>query len=253
MKPWHLLFSLVGTGASALASALPSESTSALPATAAATVAFAAAEPAGPANATEEIRRFVATEVARSQPGLRAEIVVGEVDARLRLAACERTEVFLRSGARLWGRSFVGYRCLQRPGWSISVPVTVRLYGAALVAAQSLPALQPISASALRSEEVEVTREPGGVVVDVAQLEDQICTRSLEPGQPIPRNALRSVPAVGQGDAVKLVGMGSGFSISTDGVALATAAAGESVRVRVESGRTVSGVARRGRVVEVAF
>ena len=250
MKPWHLLFSLVGTGASALASALPSAST---PATAAATVAIAAQASAGPANATEQIRRFVAAEVARSQPGLRAEIAVGEMDARLRLAACEHTEVFLRSGARLWGRSFVGYRCLQRPGWSISVPVTVRLYGTALVAAQSLPALQPISASALRREEVEVTREPGGVVIDVAQLEDQICTRSLEPGQPIPLNALRSVPAVGQGDAVKLVGVGSGFSISTDGVALATAAAGESVRVRVESGRTVSGVARRGRVVEVAF
>jgi len=66
-------------------------------------------------------------------------------------------------------------------------------------------------------------------------------------------NSLRAVPAVGQGDAVKLVGLGSGFSISTDGIAMATAAAGESVRVRVESGRTVSGVARRGRIVEVAF
>jgi flagella basal body P-ring formation protein FlgA len=49
------------------------------------------------------------------------------------------------------------------------------------------------------------------------------------------------------------VGTGNGFSISTDGVALATAAAGESVRVRVESGRTLSGVARKGRIVEVGF
>jgi flagella basal body P-ring formation protein FlgA len=207
----------------------------------------------GLAGATEEIRRFAAAEVARSQPGLRAEIAVGEIDSRLRLAACEHTEVFLRPGGRLWGRSFVGYRCRQHPGWSISVPVTVRLYGLALVAAQSLPALQSISTAAVRQEEVEMTREPGGVVVDAAQLEDRICTRGLEPGQPIPLNALRAVPAVGQGDAVKLVGLGSGFSISTDGVALATAAAGESVRVRVESGRTVSGVARRGRIVEVSF
>jgi len=225
------------------------------PAPGTAPAAAQAAPPAaiGPAGAAEEIRRFVSAEVSRSQPGLRAEITVGEIDPRLRLAACEQTEVFLRPGGRLWGRSFVGYRCRQRPGWSISVPVTVRLYGPALVAAQSLPALQTISASALRQEEVEVTREPGGVVVDVAQLEDRICTRGLEPGQPIPLNALRAVPAVGQGDAVKLVGFGSGFAISTDGVAMSTAAAGESVRVRVESGRTVSGVARRGRIVEVAF
>ena len=98
-----------------------------------------------------------------------------------------------------------------------------------------------------------MTREPGGVVVDASQVQDQICTRGLDVGQPIPLNCLRTLPAVGQGETVKLVGTGNGFSISTDGIALATAAPGESVRVRVESGRTVSGVARRGRVVEVEF
>jgi flagella basal body P-ring formation protein FlgA len=255
MKPWHLLLSSAACGALALALAsAPRPALGAEPAPPAPlVVATAAPVPPGPANVGEEVRRFVAAEVARSQPGLRAEITVGDIDSRLRLAACDRTEVFLHAGARLWGRSFVGYRCLQRPGWSISVPVTVRLFGPALVAAQSLPALQTISASAVRREEVEVTREPGGVVNDAAQLEDQVCTRSLEPGQPIPLNALRAVPAVGQGDSVKLVGVGNGFSISTDGIALATAAAGESVRVRVESGRTVSGVARKGRIVEVGF
>lgn len=208
---------------------------------------------AAPPDAREQVRQFVATEVARADPGLRAEIVVGDIGPRLHLAACEHTEVFLRAGARLWGSSFVGYRCLQRPGWSISVPVQVRLYGPALVAAQSVPALQPISVAALRREEIEVTREPGGVVTSADQLEDRMCTRGLEPGQPIPLNALRTVPAVGQGDAVKLIGAGNGFSVSTDAIALATVAAGEMVRVRVESGRTVSGIARKGRIVEVSF
>jgi flagella basal body P-ring formation protein FlgA len=207
----------------------------------------------GPADAREQIRQFVAAEVARAEPGLRAEIVVGDIDPRLHLASCAHPEAFLRAGARLWGRSFVGYRCLQHPGWSISVPVQVSLYGPALVAAQSLPVLQPISATALRTEEIEVTREPGGVVTRAEQLEDRICTRGVDAGQPIPLNALRTVPAVGQGDAVKLVGSGNGFSISTDAVALATVAAGEMVRVRVESGRTVSGIARKGRIVEVSF
>ena len=212
-----------------------------------------AAAVSGPPDAREQIRQYVAAEVARSEPALRAEIVVGDIDPLLHLASCEHTEVFLRAGGRLWGRSFVGYRCLQHPGWSISVPVQVRLYGPALVVAQSLPALQPISAAALRTEEVEVTREPGGVVTRADQLEDRICTRGIDAGQPIPLNMLRTVPAVSQGDAVKLVGSGSGFSISTDAVALATVAAGETVRVRVESGRTVSGIARKGRVVEVSF
>jgi len=90
-------------------------------------------------------------------------------------------------------------------------------------------------------------------VVAAEQLADRICTRSLEVGQAIPLNCLRTVPAIGQGDPVKLVGVGSGFSISTDGIALATVAAGELVRVRTDSGRTLSGIARKGRVVEVSF
>lgn len=247
MKPWPCLLLLCG--ALALVSARAQTS----PAAPAAGEPVAAPAPAAPVPVGEQVRAFVAAELARSQPGLRAEITVGDIDQRLRLAPCEHTEVFLRSGARLWGRSFVGYRCTQRPGWSISVPVTVRLFGPALVATQALPALQAIAAGALRREDVEMTREPGGVVVDASQVQDQICTRGLEAGQPIPLNCLRALPAVGQGETVKLVGTGNGFSISTDGIALATAAPGENVRVRVESGRTVSGVARRGRVVEVDF
>jgi flagella basal body P-ring formation protein FlgA len=259
MKAWNLPLFLAACVACALAHAARAQAAAVTADDArsgapllVATVAPASAGDAV-ADAGERIHRFVAAEVARAQPGLRAEITVGDIDSRLHLAPCTHTEAFLRPGARLWGRSFVGYRCTQKPGWSISVPVMVRLFGTALVASQTLPALQPISASALRREEVEMTREPGGVVEDAAQIEDQLCTRGVEPGQPIPLNALRAVPAVGQGETVKLVGTGSGFSISTDAIALATAAPGESVRVRVESGRTLSGVARKGRIVEVGF
>ncbi|HYA66112.1 MAG TPA: flagellar basal body P-ring formation chaperone FlgA, partial [Burkholderiaceae bacterium] len=209
--------------------------------------------PAATSTPRDAIHRFVQDELARSQPGLRAEISVGEVDPRLRLTPCERAEPFLRSGTRLWGRSFVGYRCLQHPGWSISVPVTVRLFGQALVAVRYVPALQTISADAVRQEEVEVTREPGGVALTAEQLQDHVCTRSVEVGQPVPLNCLRAIPAIGQGDPVKLVGTGSGFTISTDATALATAVAGEMVRVRTDSGRTISGIARKGRIVEVSF
>jgi flagella basal body P-ring formation protein FlgA len=201
----------------------------------------------------ERVQSFVRGELARSQPQLRADITVGELDARLHLAPCADTEVYLRPGTRLWGRSFVGYRCLQRPGWTVSIPVTVRLYGPALVATQALAALQPIAAGAVQPGEADVTREPNGVARDMEDIADRVLTRAIEPGQPIPLNALRILPAVNQGEPVKLVGTGNGFSIVTDGTAMSTAAPGELVRVRMESGRTIAGTARRGRVVEVSF
>jgi len=234
MKPWLPLFVLFLCPALAQAASDP-------------TGAFA------PGSTQDLIRRFVTEEVARAQPGLRAEITVGEIDSRLRLAPCDRTEVFLRPGGRLWGRSFVGYRCLQNPGWSVSVPVNVRYFGVAMVAARPIAALQPISPAAVRQEEVELTREPGGIATDWEQIDEHVSTRALEPGQPLALASLRSIPAVGQGDMVKLVGVGSGFQISTDGTAMATVAAGEAVRVRTESGHTLSGIARKGRVVEVSF
>jgi flagella basal body P-ring formation protein FlgA len=50
-----------------------------------------------------------------------------------------------------------------------------------------------------------------------------------------------------------LVGQGRGFAISAEGIALSSAAAGQNVRVRTESGRIVTGVARASRTVEVSF
>ena len=43
------------------------------------------------------------------------------------------------------------------------------------------------------------------------------------------------------------------FSITTDGVALAGASVGQPVRVRVESGKILTGTALEGRIVEVVF
>jgi flagella basal body P-ring formation protein FlgA len=213
----------------------------------------AGAQSPAPDSVPEQVRRFVEDELARTQPGLRAQITVGDIDARMRLAPCDRTEAFLRPGTRLWGRGYVGYRCLQRPGWSVSVPVDVHLFGPGLVALQSLPALQTIGADAVELREIDLTRESGGVVKDAAQLADKVATRPIEAGQAIPLNALRTVPAVNQGEPVKVVGIGSGFSIATEGTAMSSAAPGDLVRVRTESGRTIAGIARRGRIVEVSF
>jgi flagellar basal body P-ring formation protein FlgA len=201
----------------------------------------------------DAVRHFVQSELGHIQGASRIDISVGQADPRLQLAPCERAEPFLRSGARLWGRSFVGLRCAAGAQWTISVPVQVRVYGPGLLAARPLPAGQPISEADVRAEEVEWTREPQGIAHDFSQLQRRVPSRPIEAGQPIGLALLSELPAVAQGDPVRLVGRGQGFSVTTDGVALATATAGQPVRVRVESGRILTGTAREGRIVEVAF
>ena len=208
--------------------------------------------PAWGQASTDAVRQFVQNEIGSIDGASRIDISVGQADPKLQLAPCDRAEPFLRSGVRLWGRTFVGLRCASGAKWTISVPVQVRVYGAALVAARRLPAAHamPIVRKLL---EVEWTREAQGVARELAQLQRRVPAHPIEAGQPIGLALLSDTPAVGQGDPVKLVGRGNGFSIATDAVALAAAAVGQPVRVRVESGKILTGTAREGRIVEVVF
>ncbi|HEU0201178.1 MAG TPA: flagellar basal body P-ring formation chaperone FlgA [Burkholderiaceae bacterium] len=201
---------------------------------------------------------FALREAARIAGGTqsRIDVQVGELDSRLQLAPCAKTETFLPRGVRLWGRAVVGVRCVDPNAgapWSITLPVTVRVYGPALVATRALAAGTPIAATDVRSEEVEWTREAQGVATDFAQLAERVPARTLAAGQPIPLAALRAAQAVGQGDLVRVVGRGQGFSITTDGVALASALDGQPVRVRTDNGKVITGTARTGRIVELTF
>lgn len=204
---------------------------------------------------TDAVRLVALRDAAAAAGGLqsRIDVTVGELDARVQLAPCSRPEVFLPPGARFWGRSFAGVRCTDGATWSITLPVMVKVFGPALVAARPLAAGASVLPDDVKTAEVEWTREPQGVVTTAAQLDQRVLARPVGTGQPIALNALRAPQAVGQGEPVRVLGRGNGFSISVDGVALASAAAGQTVRVRIESGKILTGTARPGRLVEVPF
>jgi flagella basal body P-ring formation protein FlgA len=133
------------------------------------------------------------------------------------------------------------------------MPVTVRVFGPALVAARPLAPNAQIAADDVTVAEVEWTREAQGVATDPAQLANRVLLRPLNHGQPVPLAALRAPQVIAAGDPVKVLGQGRGFAVSADAVALGPAQDGQVVRVRTESGRVITGTARSGRRVEVTF
>jgi flagella basal body P-ring formation protein FlgA len=52
---------------------------------------------------------------------------------------------------------------------------------------------------------------------------------------------------------VRIVSNGNGFSVAAEGRAIGTAGEGQVVQVRTPSGSVISGTARTGGMVEVAF
>jgi flagella basal body P-ring formation protein FlgA len=202
------------------------------------------------ADPAEQVRLLVEREAGF--PG-RVEVSVGNPNTRLQLAPCARMEPFIPAGARLWGRTTLGLRCVEGATWQVFIPVQVKIFAPAPVAARSLPQGQPVTAADLQMEEVEVTRFPAGAFVDPAQLADKQLSRAVAAGQPLLRDYFRARPVLAQGDTVKLVYQGKNFMISSQGRALSHAVDGQTVTVVTESGRNVSGVARPGRIVELSY
>ena len=211
-------------------------------------LALAAPAATGPENT---VRMLLERETA----GLsgRAEITMGQLDPHLSLAPCARIEPFLPPGTRAWGRFNVGMRCRDGANWTVYLPVTVKVFGPALTAKKSLMSGTPVADNDIEALEGELSREPGTPVSDLKQVEGRVLARALFPGQILRLEHFRAAPAVAQGDQVKLVAIGPGFTITTDGEALSQALEGQSVRVRTDTGRIVSGTARAGRTVELRF
>jgi flagella basal body P-ring formation protein FlgA len=172
--------------------------------------------------------------------------------SRARPLACESSiEPFLPSGSRLWGRTSVGVRCTGARSASAFVPVRIRIYGPALVAARALAPGQILTAEDLRVEEGELGQS--AVLTDPAQAIGRRIAVGVSGGQPVRPDLLRSQQVIAQGESVKVRVSGAGFTIVAEGTAIAHATDGQSVQVRMDSGRTVSGTARTGRLVEVRF
>jgi flagella basal body P-ring formation protein FlgA len=197
----------------------------------------------------ETVRLFV--EGLAVFPAARVEVTVGQPDPRLVLAPCARAEPFLPTGSRLWGRSVVGLRCVEGARWSITLPVEVRVFGPGLVATRALPANQPVSPADAELRDIELSREGAPVFADTGSLAGKLATRPLAAGQALRSDYFRPAPVIAQGDAVVVVATGPGFSASTQGQALQHAGEGQAVRARTEAGRVVTGIARKGHVVEI--
>ena len=183
----------------------------------------------------------------------RVEVKFGALDSRVQLAPCSQIEPYIPPGARLWGRTAIGVRCISGATWNILLPVTVSIWGPAWAAATPLAAGTLVSSQDFRMQEVEWSREAAPPIVDASEFAGRTLLRSLQEGQPVRRDMLRTPPVLVSGDTVTLRISGAGFSISGQGQALSSAGEGQQVRIRTEQGRFLSGTARAGKTVEIAL
>lgn len=174
---------------------------------------------------------------------------VDEIDRRIALPKCSKLKVLLPAGGKLVGKTAVVVRCNEARGWSISVPVQIRVSASLIISARALPLGHTMSEDDLATQATETTQSGG--ITDPKQVVGKVLRHGITAGQVLREEMLRPPYSIVQGQAVQIIVRGQGFNIRNEGVALSNASEGQTVQVRTSSGRLLGGIAGESGVVEI--
>lgn len=208
------------------------------------TLSFAAQDHAA---LKETVATFIRQQTA-DLPG-KVDFSVEAIDPRLVLDSCSKMEAFLPAGSQLIGRVSVGVRCLDAKGWRVFIPVQIKITRNLIISARPLSSGQTLRAEDIARQSTETMQETG--ITDEKRVLGKVLRYSISAGSIIRPEMLRATYSVKQGQAVQIIVRGGGFTLSNSGVALNNAGAGDSVQVRIGSGRVISGIATEEGSVQI--
>jgi flagellar basal body P-ring formation protein FlgA len=182
----------------------------------------------------------------------RVEVSLGQLDPRLRLAPCQHVEPYLPDGMRPWGKSRVGLRCTAGSvKWNVYLPITVRVFGTALVATNGAAAGAVLTSADVSLAEVDLAEDASPAITNPDLAVGHALARALKPGQSLRLSALKARQWFSAGETVTVSAQGAGFSVAGEGQALNNGIEGQPVRVRTEGGRVLTGLPVGERRVEL--
>lgn len=178
---------------------------------------------------------------------------IGAIAHDNQLAPCRQFDISRPAGARPWGRTHLSVHCLDAPGWRIYVPVHVRVKGNYLIAARPIAQGQTLTADDLATQQGDLSELPTNVLTDSAAALGKTAAMSISAGRPLRADLLKAPLVIRQGQTVRIVSSGPGFTVTNEGRALANARVGELAQVRLGNGQVISGTARADGSVEVGY
>jgi flagellar basal body P-ring formation protein FlgA len=196
--------------------------------------------------AMEGLRQSSRTDIRR------VEVQVGQLDPRLRLAPCTQIQPYVPTGSVLWGRTRIGLRCVkgEKP-WNVFLPITVKIFAPALVAASTLPAGHVLTEGDLTQAEVDLADNNSEAISDATLATGRSLTRAMASGQSLRQFHLKPRQWFAAGDVVKVVAIGPGYRVASQGEAQTAGLEGQTARIKMESGRMLTGMPVGDRLVEL--
>jgi flagella basal body P-ring formation protein FlgA len=204
----------------------------------ASTVAAGPSSPEQPDAGRLAVERLVQTQTK----GLPGEISVRMLGKNT-LPPCDAPEAFLAPGTDLRGRVSIGLRCTSPTHWKRFVQAYVSVQGRYFVAAEPIEAGQALGPGNVSERAGDLAALPRSVVTEPAALHGVVASNRIAAGAPLRKELLRGTVVIQQGQTVKVVAQGPGFSVSTEGRAMKRAEVGATVQAKTRDGRLVNGIA----------
>lgn len=218
------------------------------------TVPFSWAKPLQSIDSVEQAAYIHTMELAHAKYDM-PQIVVGELDSRLRLQACNtEVEAFLPRGQVSLGHQTVGVKCSGDTPWTVYVPVNVKLMQAVVVASRPLPAKHILTEQDLAVRMVDVSRLRQTYVSDKVLLTGQQLKHSMSVGAVIGQNNVKPEKIIRRGEMITLVAEAGSMQVKMNGTALSDAILGQKIRVKNSSSkRVVEGIVQAPGLVKVSL
>lgn len=188
-----------------------------------------------------------------AQTGGVFKVEVGALDARLHLAPCDaKLTTFMPPGARTLGNTTVGVQCSGTRPWSLYVPVSIKMFGEAVVAVRPLAGGTALTPQDVHMAQVELGTASAGALTDPQQVAGKVLRRPLLADAVVTADSLEEPRMVRRDERVTLVAEGSGIEVRMMGQALADGVLGELIKVRnLGSKRVVEGTVLSAGLIRV--
>lgn len=186
-------------------------------------------------------------------PGPQQRLIVGPLDARLRLPHCkEALKSKVGPGSVMRDRTLVEISCESAPTWRIFVPAHIAGVRTAVALARPVVAGQILKATDLTTVEADAARFPLGYFEDPAAVIGMTIRRAAAGGVVLSNQLLWGTDVIQRGQEVTLLSNLDGIKVRMAGKALSDGMINQRIKVRnVSSGRVVEGIARSQQTVEI--
>lgn len=202
--------------------------------------------------------KSAASKIIRTHFGERnidVQITVGNLDQRLTLPACgNELESFLPPGSNDINISTVGVRCNEGTAWTVYVPVDIQFNHLVVVTTHGVSKGSVLSVDDIITSQRRARVLPNDLTTRLDQAIGKELLRNLPPGATIPVSALRAPTAIRRGDSVQVRVGNDDLQVLVTGIALASGAVGDVIKVKnTRTERVLVGTVRGPGEVEVGM